>query len=225
MPDSAREQLLHCCHKRKYAPKSVIITEGDIGKTLYYILEGSVEVSMLDEMAEHEIVLAYLNKGDFIGEMHVFMEPAPLDVTVVTREACVLAEISYDRLNQLLRGQLAEFAFDILQAMGSQLASRLLRTSRKVGSLAFMDVAGRIANALNELCQQPEAMTHPQGTQIHVTRQQLGRIVGCSRELAGKVLKDMEDQQLIQTSGKTIVVLNSPHQSGHPGPRILHHYR
>ena len=49
-------------------------------------------------------------------------------------------------------------------------------------------------------------MTHPDGMQIRITRQEIGRIVGCSREMAGRVLKDLELEGLITAKGKTIVV-------------------
>ena len=52
----------------------------------------------------------------------------------------------------------------------------------------------------------PGAMTHPDGMQIKITRQEIGRIVNCSREMAGRVLKTLEEQNLISVSGKTIVV-------------------
>jgi CRP/FNR family cyclic AMP-dependent transcriptional regulator len=86
------------------------------------------------------------------------------------------------------------------------MALRLRNTSRKVGDLAFMDVTGRVARALLDLCHEPDAMTHPDGIQIRVTRQELGRIVGCSREMVGRVLKSLEEQGLITAHGKTIVV-------------------
>ena len=86
------------------------------------------------------------------------------------------------------------------------MATRLRRTSRKVGDLAFMDVTGRIARTLLELSKEPDAITHPDGMQIKITRQEIGRIVGCSREMAGRVLKELEDQNLISATGKTIVV-------------------
>ena len=207
--NEALEQLLRFCHRRRYASKTVIIKPGDAGDILYYITEGSVAVRMHNEMAGGEIVLAYLNKGDFIGEIGVFMGPMKRDVVVVTREASQLAEIGYARLHQLLKADLAEHAIDILQIFGRQLGNRLLSTSRKVGTLAFLDATGRIANTLMDLCRQPDAMTHPDGMQIRITRQEIGRIVGCSREMAGKILKSLEDQGLITVSGKTIVVLNT----------------
>ena len=49
-------------------------------------------------------------------------------------------------------------------------------------------------------------MTHPDGMQIRITRQELGRIVGCSREMVGRVLKLLQAQELISVSGKTFVV-------------------
>jgi CRP/FNR family cyclic AMP-dependent transcriptional regulator len=72
--------------------------------------------------------------------------------------------------------------------------------------MAFMDVTNRIARTLLDLCQEPDAMTHPEGTQIRISRQELSRIVGCSREMAGRVLKQLEDDGGIDVSGKTIVV-------------------
>ena len=98
---------------------------------------------------------------------------------------------------------------DILYAIGKQQSQRLLRTSEKVGHLAFMDVTGRIAGTLLELTRQPDAMTHPDGMQIKITRQEIGRIVGCSREMAGRVLKNLEEQGLVEVHGKTIVVFGS----------------
>jgi CRP/FNR family cyclic AMP-dependent transcriptional regulator len=82
----------------------------------------------------------------------------------------------------------------------------LRNTSRKVGDLAFMDVTGRVARALLDLSKEPDAMTHPEGMQIKITRQELGRIVGCSREMVGRVLKVLEEQGHIAVKGKTMVI-------------------
>jgi CRP/FNR family cyclic AMP-dependent transcriptional regulator len=86
------------------------------------------------------------------------------------------------------------------------MATRLRNTSRKVSDLAFLDVTGRVARTLLDLCKQPDAMTHPDGMQIKITRQEIGRIVGCSREMVGRVLKSLEEQGLISAKGKTMVV-------------------
>ena len=45
--------------------------------------------------------------------------------------------------------------------------------------------------------------------QIRVTRQELGKLVGCSREI-GRVPKMLEGDGYITVAGKTIVVLREP---------------
>ena len=86
------------------------------------------------------------------------------------------------------------------------MAQRLRDTTRKVGDLAFLDVTGRVARTLLDLSKEPDAMTHPDGMQIKITRQEIGRIVGCSREMVGRVLKVLEQQDLVWVKGKTMVV-------------------
>ena len=81
-------------------------------------------------------------------------------------------------------------------------------TPRAVGDRLF-DVTGRVARTLLDLCKQPDAMTHPDGMQIKITRQEIGRIVGCSREMVGRVLKSLESQGLVYVKGKTMVVFGT----------------
>ncbi|MES9935253.1 MAG: cAMP-activated global transcriptional regulator CRP [Sedimenticola sp.] len=199
------QPFLSHCHRRRYPAKTDIIHPGDPADILYYIIEGSVTILIEDDEGK-EIILTYLNKGDFIGEMGLFTPQANRSVLVRTRSECMLAEISYSRLEQLFESDLKIHMKELIYALGGQLTQRLLHTSRKVGHLAFLDVTGRIAGTLLELCKQPDAMTHPDGMQIRITRQEIGRIVGCSREMAGRVLKVLEEQGLVMVKGKTIVV-------------------
>lgn len=140
----------------------------------------------------------------------VFFEPnenrEKRDVYVRTSSPCQLAGISYNRLNSLLDNELKADSRAIIIALGQQLAKRLLHTSRKAGDLAFLDVSGRVAKILKNLTEAPEAMTHPEGIQIRITRQDIGRMVGCSREMAGRVLKTLGEQGQIEVNGKTILV-------------------
>jgi CRP/FNR family transcriptional regulator, cyclic AMP receptor protein len=199
------ERFLEHCHRRQYPAKSLIIYAGDKPDVLYYIVEGSVSVLIEDETGR-EIVLAYLNPGDFFGEMGLFGDDNDSNRSAFVRAKtkCELAEISYNRFRQL-----SEKDPDILFELASQMALRLRKTSQKVGNLAFMDVTGRIARTLMDLSKEPDAMTHPDGMQIRITRQELGRIVGCSREMVGRVLKNLEEQGLITAQGKTIVVFGA----------------
>lgn len=191
------------CHRRQFPAKAAIIRQGDPAGELFYIIDGSVTVLLEDDKG-HEIVLAYLNPGDFFGEIGLFNADASRTALVRAKSECEIAQISYKKL----RG-MTDLYPDLIIAMTTQIARRLRNTNRKLGDLAFMDVYGRVARTLLDLCDQPDAMTHPSGMQVRVTRQELARIVGCSREMVGKVLKDMEEQKHIEVSGKNIVVLGA----------------
>ena len=156
-----------------------------------------------------ELILAYLNRGEFIGELGLYVDTSQREVLVRTRSVCELAEISYERLISLFDGALKDECPRILYSIGSQLTRRLLHTSRKVSRLAFMDVTGRVARTLLDLCNEPDAMSHPLGTQIRISRQEISRIVGCSREMVGRVLKQLEANGKVQVKGKTIVVFGT----------------
>ncbi|MCF7976683.1 cAMP-activated global transcriptional regulator CRP [Lamprobacter modestohalophilus] len=199
--------LIHC-HTKHYDKHIDFIRRGEPAESLYYLIDGSV-TALIEDDERHELTLAYINKGEFVGEMGLFQSLTSRSVIVRTREPCTIAEISYARMQQLLERELSEHALGLMFAIGGQLAQRLKQTSRQVGDLAFLDVTGRIAGALLELCKQPDAMTHPDGMQIKITRQDLGRMVGCSREMAGRVLKNLEEKGHISVAGKTIVVFGT----------------
>ncbi|MGH1439190.1 MAG: cAMP-activated global transcriptional regulator CRP [Cellvibrionaceae bacterium] len=195
------DDFLAHCHRRRYPAKSTLIYAGDKSDSLYYIVKGSVTVIIEDDEGR-EMIVAYLNDGDFFGEMGVFQElEDSRSAWVRAKTECEVAEVSYTKFHELSAAH-PEF----LYALGAQMARRLRATTRKVGDLAFLDVTGRVARTLLELCKEPDALTHPDGMQIKITRQEIGRIVGCSREMVGRVLKTLEDQGLVAVSGKTMVV-------------------
>ena len=106
-PESAMtciERFLTHCHRHRYPSKSLIIYEGDAPDVLYYIVEGSVTVFIEDEDGR-EIVLAYLNPGDFFGEMGLFDEELGRSAFVRARTKCEMAEISYDRFRQVVKNE------------------------------------------------------------------------------------------------------------------------
>lgn len=198
----AINRFLSYCRIKTVSQKTVVIHAGDLPDVLYFIIDGSVEVMIEDEDG-NEMVLAYLNKGEFFGEMGLFYEQPTRSAWVRTRTECEIAEMTYPRFRQI-----ASESPGLIFELATQLASRLNRTNRKLGDLAFVDVTGRIAHAIMDLCREPDAMTHPDGMQIKVSRQELSRLVGCSREMAGRVLKVLEEQGLLTAKGKTIVVYN-----------------
>ncbi|NLB57171.1 MAG: cAMP-activated global transcriptional regulator CRP [Gammaproteobacteria bacterium] len=206
MPSPATiERFLAHCHRRRYPPRADIFRPGDPAGTMYYVINGSVTI-ITEEDDDRELVLGYFGAGEFVGEMGLFIQSDTRAVILRTRTQCELAEISYERLQSLFEGPLANDATQLLYAIGAQISRRLLDTSRKAGRLAFLDVTDRITRTLHDLCHEPEAMSHPQGTQLRISRQELARIVGCSREMAGRVLKKLQEDGKLHARGKTIVL-------------------
>jgi CRP/FNR family cyclic AMP-dependent transcriptional regulator len=200
------DKFLAHCHRRRYTARSTIIYAGDRCETLFYIVKGSVTIVIEDDDGR-EMIIAYLNAGDFFGELGLFEKEGvqkARSAWVRAKTECEVAELSYAKFREL-----TQHDPEMLYALGSQMADRLRNTTRKVGDLAFLDVTGRVARALLDLCKQPDAMTHPDGMQIKVTRQEIGRLIGCSREMVGRVLKNLEEQGLVHVKGKTMVVFGT----------------
>ncbi|WP_438971514.1 cAMP-activated global transcriptional regulator CRP [Methylophaga sp.] len=207
--------FFHVCHSKFYPAKNIIIRPGDQADTLYYIREGSVTVCMENEEGE-ELIVAYLNQGDFIGEIGFFSTVGDRMVTIRAKTDVRTEEISYQQVRNLADNQLKECYATLLFTIGEQMAKRLLSTTRKATDLAFLDVSGRVEAALKELTMQPDAMRHPQGTQIKITRQEISRMVGCSREMVGRVLKELQEAGSIWAHGKTVIIYDDDNRYKNP---------
>lgn len=112
--DPTLEWFLSHCHIHKYPSKSTLIHQGEKAETLYYIVKGSVAVLIKDEEGK-EMILSYLNQGDFIGELGLFEEGQERTAWVRAKSACEVAEISYKSsasLSRLTRYPYAPFRAD-----------------------------------------------------------------------------------------------------------------
>src|SRR3546814_19559905 len=105
--------------------------------------------------------------------------------------------------------------------IAGQLAARLRDTTRRLFDLAFLDVAGRMARTLINLTGKREAAAGPRGVTIRTSRQELARLVGCSREMAGRVLKRLVEDGIVETQGRSLIWLGASKSDttapgGHP---------
>lgn len=213
------DSLLAVATRTRFAAKSLIVHEGETPTEMFFILQGSVAVLMEDQEG-HELILSYLGPGEFFGELGFFGVDVKRSAYVRARGDCEIARIGYDRLRQVLHQQPG-----LMLQLTMQMAARLRATSEKMGHLAFLDVTGRIARTLLELANDFQAVAHPDGMLVRMTREELGRVVNCSPKMAGKVLRNLEEQGLIQVRGKSIVVMgvNAPtlRSSGRPQAETL----
>jgi len=100
-------RFLDHCHRKTYPAKATIIRQGEAATELFYIIKGSVTV-MLEDDEGKEIVLAYLNPGDFFGEIGLFNEHSNRSALVRARSSTDVAHITYDNPRTFL-GQCARF--------------------------------------------------------------------------------------------------------------------
>ena len=104
------DEFLSHCHRRRFPAKSTLIYAGDQSESLYYIVKGSVTVSIEDEDGR-EIIVAYLNPGDFFGEMGMF-EEGDRSAWVRAKTECEVGEISYTKFQELIEDH-PEFLFAV----------------------------------------------------------------------------------------------------------------
>ncbi|MDH3589855.1 MAG: cyclic nucleotide-binding domain-containing protein [Gammaproteobacteria bacterium] len=196
-------RFLAHCRTREVPARNMIIKVNELADSLFYLLDGSVEVIIEDD-AGRDMILAYLNQGHFFGELGFFdQNQATRSAWVRARSHCVVVEMSYEKFQQLTVDDPS-----LVVEIATQIAVRLFSTDLKLGDLAFVDVTGRVAHALLDLCNEPDARAVEDGWEIHITRPQLARLVGCSREMVCRVLKTLHSDGLIYDHNGGIVVRN-----------------
>ena len=183
----------------KIAPKNtVILTEGEAGDSLYLIVQGRVKVFIGDEDGR-EIILKILAPGDFFGEMSM-IDRQPRSASVSTLEPSVFRVLSHQAFQDCL-DRTPRIGSIVMQA----LAKRLRDADRKISTLALMDVYGRVAATLTEL-----AITTNGKTMVgeRLSQQDIANMVGASREMVNRILKDLSERGYITVESKSITILN-----------------
>ncbi|MGZ5650912.1 MAG: Crp/Fnr family transcriptional regulator [Usitatibacter sp.] len=184
--------------EKTYAKQSVVLTEGEMGDSLYMIQSGKVKVFIGDEDGR-EIILKILGPGDFFGEMSM-IDKQPRSASVTTIEPStflVLTHIAFERCVE----QAPRIANIVMQC----LAQRVREADRKIGTLALMDVYGRVASTLLELSVYSDGKLMV-GEKL--SQQDLANMVGASREMVNRILKDLSDRGFISIESKAITIIN-----------------
>lgn len=175
--------------KRRFKRGECIVEQGKKSNALWIILTGRARVVTTDSRGR-EVILATMHPGDYVGEMSL-IDDAP-------HSATVSAEVQTDVLTLGRR----EFAHclpensSMAYAVMRGLVQRLRHADRKIESLALMDVYGRVARALLE-----SSTEDSDGNAVirdKVSRQDLAKMVGASREMVSRVMKDLEDRGFVQ---------------------------
>ena len=184
--------------KRRFKRGEALVEQGQKSNALFILLTGRARV-MTSDSRGREVILATLAQGDYLGEMSIIdNEP---------HSATVRAEVQTD---VLMLGR-AEFARCLTENASMSLVvmrglvKRLRHADRKIESLALLDVYGRVAHALLDF-----AVADAQGQLLvkdKISRQDLAKMVGASREMVSRVMKDLEERGFIEAlpSGATLL--------------------
>lgn len=181
---------------RNYPKNSIIINEGDHTDSLYVILSGKVKIFLADDQ-QKEVIVAIQREGDYFGEL-ALLDEAPRSASVMTMEPCSLLIVSRNAFERHLAGD-PKLAISLMRG----LAARLRATTENVKSLALLDVYGRIARTLLQFAKDEDGH-HVIDDKL--THQDLANMVGASREMVSRIMKDLARGGYIKTEGKRITI-------------------
>ena len=183
--------------KKRFKRGECIVEQGVRSNALFIILAGRARVVSVDAKGR-EVILAVLHPGDYVGEMSLIDgEPHSASVSAeVQTDVLMLGRVAF--LQSLPEN--TSMSFSIMRG----LVHRLRRADSKIESLALMDVYGRVARALMEMSEEDNA---ERIIRSKLSRQDLAKMVGASREMVSRVMKDFEQQGLVieRDDGTTLV--------------------
>ena len=184
--------------RKPYPKNSTVVAAGDPADALYIVISGRLKVLMSDKEGK-EVILAILNQGDFFGEMGL-IDQAPRSATVVAIDSCELLTMTRADFTKCLQKN-----FDLTMNVILGLVKRLREADRKIGSLALMDVCGRVARLLMEMAETVDG----QKVVTKLPKQQIAKMVGATREMVTRVMKEMETGGHIEVRAKQILLRDS----------------
>ncbi|MGH8690493.1 MAG: Crp/Fnr family transcriptional regulator [Burkholderiales bacterium] len=182
---------------RKSAPRSTtIMAGGDPTDSLYIVLSGRLKVMMSDAEGK-EVILSILTPGEFFGEMGL-IDDEPRSASVVTIEPCELLSIAKRDFKKCLAEN-----FEMATAVMRGLVRRLREADRKIGSLEMLDVYGRVARQLLDMA---ETVDGEKMVTKRLPKQDIAKMIGASREMVSRVMKDLQTGGYIEMRGSSIVI-------------------
>jgi CRP/FNR family cyclic AMP-dependent transcriptional regulator len=192
-------QLLQpCLQQRRYPRNSLIVRVGEETDALYIILSGRVKVQISDEQG-HEVILAIMGPNEYFGEMGL-LDDQPRSASVETLEACEMLRLSKSGFMACLKDN-PDLAMIIIR----NLVKRLRAADRKIESLALIDVYGRVARLLLEHAQEIDGLLIVKQAP---PKQEIARMIGASREMVSRVVKDLQVRGYIRTEKRKIFLLD-----------------
>ncbi|HEX7250850.1 MAG TPA: cyclic nucleotide-binding domain-containing protein [Burkholderiales bacterium] len=197
--DEPLRMLTTVVTRRSVTRGTIIMAAGDPTDSLYIVLSGRLKVMMSDADGK-EVILTILGPGEFFGEMGL-IDDAPRSASVIAIEPCELLAITRRDFKKCLAEN-----FEMSMAVMRGLVRRLREADRKIGSLALLDVYGRVARLLLDMA---ETVDGQKMVTKRLPKQDIAKMIGASREMVSRVMKDLQVGGFIEMRGSTIVLRDS----------------
>ncbi|MBL8443735.1 MAG: cyclic nucleotide-binding domain-containing protein [Zoogloeaceae bacterium] len=196
LPDETLAEASRVSMMRRIPRGQAVVLAGEKTDYVYFVLTGSLKVIVSDEDGR-EVILSILGQGELFGEMGVFGEQ-PRSASVLAVVPSDLVMISKSDFKHLMHDN-----FEVSWRMLCNLADRLRNADRKIESLALMDVYGRVARLLIDMSEDVDGKTL---VVRKITKQDIAKMIGASREMVSRVMKDLSTQGLISETDHGIVL-------------------
>lgn len=194
------DKLLAISKEKTYPKDSIIFQRDEIGNFFFLICSGKVKVILETEEGK-EGILSILYPKEFFGEMSL-LDGEPRSASIVALEDTSVLLINRDDFLNLLYKH-PEIALKILKT----LSLRLRKANRQIETLMFLDAPGRIARTLIDIAEEKGKKTE-EGICIDLefTRQELGNLIGVSRETTIRVLRSFEEDGILSIERNHIII-------------------
>ncbi|ANQ84532.1 Crp/Fnr family transcriptional regulator [Azoarcus olearius] len=183
---------------RRIPRGQAVVRAGDRTDYVYFVLTGNLKVVVSDEDGR-EVILSILGQGELFGEMGMFGEQ-PRSASVIAVVPADLVMIAKQDFRQIMQEN-----FEIAWRIMSNLAERLRNADRKIESLALMDVYGRVARLLIDMSEDVNGKTM---VVRKISKQDIAKMIGASREMVSRVMKDLGQEGLIEETPQGIILLD-----------------
>ena len=196
LDESELQRLSQVAVRRRAGRNERVVRAGEDAESLIVLLTGRAKVTNFDEEGR-EIILAWLGPGEFFGEMGL-IDGSPRSASVVAVEPCELLTIGKTEFQRCMQEN-----FQVAQKLMQILVRRLREADRNIESLALLDVYGRVARLLLDLSEEEGGKRL---VRQKISKQDMARMIGASREMVSKVMRDLEVGGYIISSGDLITI-------------------
>ena len=188
--------VARCAVMRGVARGSAVVHEGDRTDFVYFVLTGNLKVMVSDEDGR-EVILTILGQGEMFGEMGV-LDDSPRSASVVAVSPADLVTIAKTDFKRLMQEN-----FELSWHVMCNLTRRLRDADRKIESLALMDVYGRVARLLLEMSEEVDGLKM---VKKKISKQDIAKMIGASREMVSRVMKDLGLRGLIEETDGGVIL-------------------